>query len=135
MQLSPLNYFGIVAQMQNGLPDSGPTEGRRPVEQVMMFRCPECGELHEDEDEAEECCYGKDWSAAPDSEAFFPVCGQEYATHRDASDCCLWKDINALTRWSIADAVEFGSDWVTELGLKGVTASPLSLCGVDHEKS
>lgn len=117
MQLSPLNSFGISARMQIGVVEDEPAKTKRHIEEVVMYRCPECSELHEWEDEAEDCCKEKKEASANGSGTECPVCGEEYATHRDASDCCLWKDIDALTRWAIADAVEAGSDWVTELGL------------------
>lgn len=117
MQLSPLNFFGIVQRTQRGVVEDEPTKARRRIEEVVMYRCPECHELHEWQDDAEECCKEKKEAADRGAGTDCPVCGEAYATHRDASDCCLWKDVDALTRWSIADAVEGGSDWATELGL------------------
>jgi hypothetical protein len=117
MQLSPLNYFGIAARAQIGVVEDEPTKARRQIEEVVMYRCPECHELHEYEDDAEDCCKDEEEAAARGAGTDCPVCGEKYATHRDASDCCLWKDIDALTRWAIADAVEAGSEWATELGL------------------
>ena len=113
--ISPLNRFGIAGRMQiSGAEEAKP---KRRIEEVVMYRCPECGELHEWEDDAEDCCKE---AAAPANEADTtncPVCGKKYLSHRDAADCCLWKDLDAPTRWAVADAVEAGSEWVTELGL------------------
>lgn len=80
-----------------------------------MYQCPDCYELHDTEEEAEDCCERQ----VTNSSSECPVCGERYNGHRDAADCCLWKDIDALTRWAIADAVEAGSDWSTELGIHG----------------
>ena len=83
-----------------------------------MYRCPECDTLHDDEDDAEDCC------KITEGQARCPVCDEKYESHRSAADCCLWKDLDAPTRWAIADAVEAGSDWVTELGIApGVVVS------------
>lgn len=117
MQLSPLNRFGITAPMQMAAVDEEPTKGRRRIEEVVMYRCPECLKLHKWEDDAQECCEEKKEAVTRGAGANCPVCGEKYITHRDASDCCLWKDIDALTRWAIDDAVEAGSEWATELGL------------------
>lgn len=111
IQLSPLNLFGIKAQLAKF-----PEEDDEPcqVERVTMYRCPKCDELHEDEDDAESCCASRVTKKATTT---CPVCHENYNTHRDAADCCLWKDIDALTRWQIADAVEHGSTWEIELGV------------------
>lgn len=113
IKLSPLNLHGLLSQYHELKEDSVCGHGR--VEEVVMYRCPVCRELHDWDTDAEECCDGK--STAGNANTDCPVCGKEYATHRDASDCCLWKDIDALRRWEIADAVEAGSDWPTELGV------------------
>lgn len=111
MQLSPLNYFGICAQL-NVVHDD--VVGSR-VEEVTMYRCPDCRELHEWEDDAEECC--KKTGVEDATQPICPVCAKPYITHRDAADCCLWKDLDAFTRWRIADAVEAGGEWSEELGI------------------
>ncbi len=82
-----------------------------------MYRCPECRELHEREDEAEDCCNETAASENGANPTNCPVCGEMYQSCRDAADCCLWKDLDAPTRWAIADAVEAGGEWTTELGL------------------
>lgn len=86
------------------------------VERVVMYRCEECGELHDWESDAEKCC-----AITPpcsDNTAHdCPICGQHFETARDASDCCLWHDIDAHARWAIADAVEAGSTWADELNI------------------
>jgi ssDNA-binding Zn-finger/Zn-ribbon topoisomerase 1 len=82
--------------------------------EVTMYRCDECDELHDWEDDAEECC-AKDVAKTSETEPNCPVCNSEYSDHRQASDCCLWKDIDAPTRWAMADAVDAGSTWAVEL--------------------
>lgn len=121
MKLSPLNLHGIKHSFPfYGVPTppagAAPREKRR-ADEVVMWRCPDCHQLHDDEDDAIDCC-----DVEPEAEALegpkCPVCGERHIEHRDAADCCLWKDIPALERWRIADAVEAGSDWKTELGVK-----------------
>ena len=84
------------------------------IDTVVMYRCPSCSELHEWETEAKLCCTGDHEREG----IYCPVCGDGASTYRDAADCCLWHDIDAYTRWKMADAVEAGSDWATELRLK-----------------
>lgn len=112
-QLSPLNRHGIMARLLAS--DTPVANETRRIEEVVMFRCPECSELHEFEDEAKDCCKP---AIEQTSAAVCPVCGEKYFTHRDAADCCLWKDFDAPTRWRIADAVEAGSEWISELSFK-----------------
>lgn len=119
--LSPLTLSDISHQVTaraDGLLDGG--EENRVVE-VVMYRCTVCHELHEWEDDAQDCCKPKEGETTGTRNC--PVCGEHYESHRDAADCCLWKDIDAITRRKIADAVEAGSDWTTELGLvvRGLT--------------
>lgn len=89
------------------------------VEEVTMYRCTECDELHDDEDDAFDCCApdggvdGLHDQEAPDT---CPVCGQDFMSARDAVDCCLWKDIDAPTRWRMADQVDAGATWAQVLG-------------------
>lgn len=113
--LSPRALAGIRAALNT------PQDAkRREVEEVVMYRCPECGELHEWESDAKDCC-----ATAPGAVELpaCPVCSEHHQTHRDAADCCLWHDLDAATRWRIADAVENGSDWLKELGLLGIGGS------------
>lgn len=113
IQISPLNQFSIIATARARDKDDR-SDGVGRIEEVVMYRCPACRDLHEFEDEAADCCKPK---APPQSWATCPVCGEHHRTHRDAADCCLWKDLDAYARMAIADAVEAGSDWITELGL------------------
>ena len=114
MRLSPLNLSGMMADL-NATPvtESASTKPRRKAESVLMWRCAECFDMHDDEDSANECCETADASIPPPMAC--PVCQAKYGSFQDASDCCLWKDIPALDRWRIAAAVEAGSNWADEL--------------------
>lgn len=113
MQISPLNRSNMRHRQLNIEREVARGErspGKAKVEEVTMYRCPVCLDLHEWESDAEECCEENlttEGAVATDC----PVCGEQYNSHRDAADCCLWKDIDALTRWRIADAVESGKSW------------------------
>jgi hypothetical protein len=120
MQLSPLNFLNAIALLRNGpeKPCEIGDEEESRVEEFTAYRCIKCGEIYEWEDEAEDCCRTIiAVNIQPAINAFCPICGEHYMEFRDAADCCLWKDLDALTRWRIADAVEAGSDWNTELGI------------------
>lgn len=119
MRISPLNFRGLLHTLNVvGEPVGDPAQNspnaplrRRAIE---CWKCPECQEVYEWEDEAEECCAEAVAQDAPFSPAC-PVCAQKYDAHRDAADCCLWKDLDAHTRWAVADAVQAGSTWVEAL--------------------
>lgn len=113
MQLSPLNTIGMIQRIRKDENDQG-LKDESGVEGIVMYRCKSCGETYEWKSEAEDCCPQLDTHNKPAC----PVCGEHYPTHRDAADCCLWKDLGAIERWRIADAVEAGSDWSTELNVK-----------------
>lgn len=81
---------------------------------VVIYRCNVCLDDFDNEYEAEECCAEEDTPEA--SASACPVCRHQVPdNYRGAADCCLWKDFDAPTRWRIADAVETGSDWITEI--------------------
>lgn len=90
------------------------------VEEVTMYRCTECDQIHHDEDDAVDCCAPDAVAELHDQEApgTCPVCGQDFMSARDAADCCLWKDLDAPTRWRMADQVDAGSTtWSQLLGV------------------
>lgn len=115
MRLSPLNFSGLIArQMGNGEGEPpAKTKSTRRIEAVTMYRCPECLDLHDWEDDAKECC--DDTPVEAKHATACPVCGAGYDLHRYAADCCLWKDLDAPTRWAVADAVEAGATWLEAL--------------------
>jgi hypothetical protein len=115
-RLSPFNLRGLVERGMGPLNSPPAAPKARPyIKEVVMYRCPECRELHEDEDDAVECCEepGAVAASSPDC----PVCGTGASSYRDATDCCLWKDLSAADRYRIADAVEDGSTWAEQLGV------------------
>lgn len=116
VKLSPLNLSGLLTQQRLAV-DGVPAGLRCAAVEVVRYRCPECDETYDDEQEAEDCCQGKPLDA---DRPACPVCGENYSDHRTAADCCLWKDIDALTRWKVADAVERGASWAEALGVAGV---------------
>jgi hypothetical protein len=113
-RLSPLTLSGLNLYSCGATPHH-----TAAVEEVVMYRCCACQEIHEDETDAENCCSGGDVDGKT-SLKNCPVCNEPWAAFRDAADCCLWKDLDAPTRWQIADAVEAGSTWIDQLRIRKV---------------
>lgn len=126
LNLSPAARRGIfhnlIARDSDTARLASETKARRRVEEVTCWRCLECDALHEDEDEAMDCC--EPAVAVHDEEIgdHCPVCSKEYANPHEVADCCLWKDIDAPTRWRMACQVEAGSTWAQVLGVEGGVA-------------
>lgn len=81
---------------------------RKHAEEVTMWRCPECGDLHDDEDEAEACCQGEE----DKPEYACPICSRKAEDGlADALDCCLWHDFDYMARTRIGHRVEAGMLW------------------------
>jgi hypothetical protein len=118
--LSPLKFSGLLARQADIVHMPGSPTYRRMVEQVTLYRCPECRELHDDEDDALECCF--ETSAAAASSSCCPVCADKAPDHYAAAECCLWKDMALPERWRVATAVRGGATWAEALGLDpGIT--------------
>lgn len=87
---SPMALFGLVEE-----PEKKRT--RRAPEEVVMWRCTECYELHNDEDDAAECCPadGEDAGCGglllDTGEVRCPCCGSSSDSFEEAIDCCMWK--------------------------------------------
>lgn len=113
LRLSPLNLSGLLATLR-ALPDDAEAAADDRVEEVRMWRCLECREVHDEEEDARDCC--RKAVGEPGQSPHCPVCNSNNPNHRDAADCCLWKDLEAPTRWRTADAVEAGSTWAEQLG-------------------
>lgn len=97
-------------------PTPGPEEKIGRSIQIVSYGCITCGETHEDEEDADNCCTPKAMAnGAKPGPIACPICGETSGSHRAASDCCLWKDLAAYTRWAIADRVELGSTWQEEI--------------------
>lgn len=129
--LSPLTISGLrhtlgdapgLAGKQHQPAAAKPAKKPRP-ERVVMWRCPVCDELHDDEDDAEDCCSdpGDDSANAPDWARICPVCGHAEETARDAADCCLWREFGQQERVDIATAVQDGTPWLA--AIQGVIGS------------
>lgn len=105
LKLSPLNLRGLLhTQHVVGEPVPDDKLGRLCPTMVVMYRCSYCDELHDDEDDAVDCCAELDPRNADATTC--PVCGHPAFDAADAVDCCLWKDIEAPTRRRIARAVD-----------------------------
>jgi hypothetical protein len=95
-------------------------QGNERIEEVICYKCLECSALHDDEDEAMDCCAPDAVECLHDQEVpdQCPVCGQEATSPHEAADCCLWKDVDHVTRWKMADQVEAGATWAEVLGVR-----------------
>ena len=119
--LSPAARRGIFHTLiaRAGIPEELEKRLRQAsVTEVVRWRCNICRDLHDDEDDAAECCSAAVTSHAEELPNWCPVCGKEATSPHAASDCCLWKDIDANTRWRMADQVEAGSTWKETLGVQ-----------------
>lgn len=100
--------------------EAKPPKGVKPPVRIVIYECGQCGEPHDNYEDAEECCAELE---DEDDAIHCPVCGDKAATHRDAADHFLWKDLDAQTRWDIADAVQAGGAWGAEImsaiGMRG----------------
>jgi hypothetical protein len=114
--ISPLNFAGLVARARGELEPaktgSDPMKRRRSA--IECWKCPECYEVYEDEDEAEQCCQGEECSTAsplkPEGTAHCPVCNRSTELdYHEAVTCCLWKDIGPFERYAIATLMERGT--------------------------
>lgn len=115
--IGPLNFAGLVARARGEFEPRPAPNSERPKHRraaIICWKCPECFEQYDDEDEAEECCQGEECDDAspltPDSFAHCPVCnrGTEFDYH-EAVTCCLWKDIGPFERYAIATHMERGN--------------------------
>lgn len=75
-----------------------------------VYPCPICGETHDDEDDALDCCQSEE-EERPAFHEQCPVCRTEHFDTHAAANCCLWKDLTVLQRFLIANDVEAGSTW------------------------
>ncbi len=108
---SPLNLRGLLhTQHVVGEPVPDDKLDRLCPTMVVMYRCSYCDELHDDEDDAADCC--RPPSPQPRNADVCPVCNQVALNVRDAADCCLWKDLDAATRERIALDLEVGATWL-----------------------
>lgn len=78
---------------------------RKPKpEEVVMWRCPVCLEMHDWEEDAADCCAedeGND-DLASIARACCPSCSTQYETYESAVDCCMWLTHSPAERWELA---------------------------------
>lgn len=122
MKLSPLNFSSLLAQQQLASEVAAPQgsqASRREAIAITVYECPDCGERHDWEDDALECCAHAVLGSPRDDEGDTPcpICGEQAGDYYEAADCCLWKDYGAPERWRMASAMEAGSTWREQLGL------------------
>lgn len=71
---------------------------RLAPEEVVMYRCQGCHELHDDEDDAIDCCPADD----EDGGLRCPCCGTEHDDADGVVDCCMWKTHSIAERQALA---------------------------------
>jgi len=112
MHLSPLNFSGLLA---NARAAEDPSLRERRIEAITVYRCPDCYSDYEFETDAELCCEPERDDGRSTA---CPVCNAHWDDYHHAVDCCLWKDIDGPSRWRIAEAMEAGSTWADQLGVR-----------------
>jgi hypothetical protein len=81
---------------------------RRRPEEVVQWRCTECYELHDDEDDAAECCPEEDEEVGcggmllETGQVRCPCCGTANDDYEEAVDCCMWKTHSPVERHALA---------------------------------
>jgi hypothetical protein len=107
--LSPATVSGLKRFQE--LADTPPSQRDRIYTRLdPVYICPICGDEHEWEQEALDCCQGKDAEEA-DLRNKCPVCLTDHVDTHAAAHCCLWKDLTWLQRYLIANCVEAGTPW------------------------
>lgn len=111
--LSPAIEAGL-KQTSALLEETGETKRRRYTYVDPVYPCPICGETHDDEDDALDCCQSEEDEnvVRADLHNHCPVCRAEHIDTHAAANCCLWKDLTVLQRFLIANQVEAGSSWI-----------------------
>ncbi|USE78882.1 hypothetical protein NDR89_19795 [Cupriavidus gilardii] len=78
---------------------------RKPKpEEVVMWRCPVCLEMHDWEEDAADCCAEDEWNddLASIARACCPSCRTQYETYESAVDCCMWLTNSPAERCELA---------------------------------
>lgn len=108
-KLSPLTVSGIKLQLvRQESPEEKP---KRYTRIDPVYVCPACGDQHDREDDAIDCCQ-QDEEQAESGRDVCPVCGNQSNGVFAAAECCLWKDTSPAERFEIATLVERGSPWI-----------------------
>lgn len=88
----------------------GPLVRGNEPEEVTMYRCPVCRQLHDYSDDASECCAPVS-THAEESTTECPVCGAAHQDTESAAHCCLWKSMTHFYRLRVAQLVSDGETW------------------------
>lgn len=112
--LSPLNFSALI-DTQHIVTPSEPRKTPERRYAIECWRCPDCREVYDWEDEALECCADDIPKHPEEGDTRCPVCAAECADIYAAADCCLWKDLTAPARWRMAAAVEGGAIWINAI--------------------
>ena len=123
--LSPLNFQGLIATLGKDAPKTAGV--KLTLEWVLAYRCPECSDLYDNEDEALECCDTFGLAHDQDAAADCPVCQQVYSDHREASDCCLWRDLDSAPAGAWQMQLRLAAIGPNSLRLERDPAHPTSL--------
>lgn len=107
--LSPATISGLKRFQE--LANQPTSDGERIYKYVdPVYPCPICGDEHDNETAALDCCQGADAEEA-NLRNKCPVCLIDHTDSHQAAHCCLWKDLTWLQRHLIANCVEAGTPW------------------------
>ena len=80
---------------------------RRPIE-VVQWQCPECFDIHDDEDDAAMCCPEEEEAVGcggmliETGQVLCPCCGTASEDYEEAVGCCMWKTHSFAERQTLA---------------------------------
>lgn len=74
---------------------------------VQVWECQECGETHDDYEDAADCCVEE----TEHVRIACPVCNTEHGEFQQAVDCCFWSEFDWPQRYKIAGEMEGGATW------------------------
>lgn len=95
-------------------------QARPKPEPVVMWCCPRCSWIHDDQDDASDCCPEDDNGAEAhmgEAACICPVCGTDHSGVKAAADCCLWHDLADAQREEVARRVGEGATWLQAIEL------------------
>lgn len=96
---------------------------KHAVEAIVVYKCPECLEEYDWEDEAIECCEEASTEEIASGRLVCPQCGSQHDDVDDAVDCCLWKTHSPAQRWELARQLRaFG--YLLDSALVGMVTEP-----------
>lgn len=79
-----------------------PAQAKRAKEAIVVYKCPECFEEYDWEEDAVECCDDVEEPERDLAKACCPQCGNTYETVESAVDCCMWLTHSPIQRWELA---------------------------------